>query len=224
MQLTHIIRETRYLDRMTFTIPECALNVTLQEDRYLQCVDGLTDMLERYYKVHASCTCWWYKHFAACDLICTHQQLCHVKYAVMKLHTSPFVHHMVGLLLMCPYQEHQLQTRVDDVILHVLHQCSNTRDYQPLPAVQVLDRLTPIEQQLLSQRLTQLRHVLDPGFSPLNWNSLGIPDFVAICNKVGCTIAHIATLSHRYTISRCGSRANNITCGHAHQYSMQQRQ
>lgn len=51
MQLTHIIRETRYLDRMTFTIPEYALNVTLQEDRYLQCVDGLTDMLERYYKV-----------------------------------------------------------------------------------------------------------------------------------------------------------------------------
>lgn len=51
MQLTHIIRETRYLDRMTFTIPEVALNVTLQEDRYLQCVDGLTDMLERYYKV-----------------------------------------------------------------------------------------------------------------------------------------------------------------------------
>lgn len=54
MQLTHIIRETRYLDRMTFTIPEFALNVTLQEDRYLQCVDGLTDMLERYYKVTPS--------------------------------------------------------------------------------------------------------------------------------------------------------------------------
>ena len=51
MQLTHIIRETRYLDRMTFTIPEYALNVTLQADRYLQCVEGLTDMLERYYKV-----------------------------------------------------------------------------------------------------------------------------------------------------------------------------
>lgn len=38
---------------MTFTIPEFALNVTLQEDRYLQCVDGLTDMLERYYKVRS---------------------------------------------------------------------------------------------------------------------------------------------------------------------------
>ena len=59
-------------------------------------------------------------------------------------------------------------------------------------AVQVLDRLTPIEQQLLSQRLTQLRHVLDPGFSPLNWNSLGIPDFVATCNKVSCSFMHTA--------------------------------
>ncbi len=55
MQLTHIIRETRYLDRMSFTIPEYALNVTLQEDRYLQCVDGLIDMLERYYKVQSYC-------------------------------------------------------------------------------------------------------------------------------------------------------------------------
>ena len=40
---------------MTFTIPEFALNVTLQEDRYLQCVDGLKDMLERYYKVSSPC-------------------------------------------------------------------------------------------------------------------------------------------------------------------------
>lgn len=60
--------------------------------------------------------------------------------------------------------------------------------------MQVLDRLTPIEQQLLSQRLTQLRHVLDPGFSPLNWNSLGIPDFVATCNKVSCAV--VLTVSH----------------------------
>lgn len=60
--------------------------------------------------------------------------------------------------------------------------------------MQVLDRLTPIEQQLLSQRLTQLRHVLDPGFSPLNWNSLGIPDFVATCNKVSCAV--IYTVAH----------------------------
>ena len=58
--------------------------------------------------------------------------------------------------------------------------------------MQVLDRLTPIEQQLLSHRLTQLRHVLDPGFSPLNWNSLGIPDFVATCNKVSCSFLHTA--------------------------------
>ena len=56
--------------------------------------------------------------------------------------------------------------------------------------MQVLDRLTPVEQQLLSQRLTQLRHVLNPGFSPLNWNSLGIPDFVATCNRVSAKLRH----------------------------------
>ena len=61
-------------------------------------------------------------------------------------------------------------------------------------SLQVLDRLTPVEQQLLSQRLTQLRHVLDPGFSPLNWNSLGIPDFVATCNRVSVQ-SHLLTIA-----------------------------
>lgn len=68
MQLTHIIRETRYLDRMTFTIPEYALNVTLQEDRYLQCVDGLTDMLERYYKVRTRHLCMLQPPYMAANL------------------------------------------------------------------------------------------------------------------------------------------------------------
>lgn len=81
MQLTHVIRETRYLDRMTFTIPECALNVTLQEDRYLQCVDGLTDMLERYYKVwpgHNMTSCLGLPH-GFC--IATERTTCHVAVA-----------------------------------------------------------------------------------------------------------------------------------------------
>ena len=50
--------------------------------------------------------------------------------------------------------------------------------------MQVTEQLTGVEQHLLSQRLAQLRTALNPGFSPLNWNSLGIPDFVASCNKV----------------------------------------
>lgn len=35
--LTRLIRETRYLDRMGFTIPDTALNVTLQEEKYHGC-------------------------------------------------------------------------------------------------------------------------------------------------------------------------------------------
>ena len=51
MQLTKLIRETRYLDRMGFVIPEVALNVALQESKFLQCTDGLSTMLESYYQV-----------------------------------------------------------------------------------------------------------------------------------------------------------------------------
>jgi dynein heavy chain, axonemal len=36
--LVQLMRETRYLDRMGFDIPEIALNVTLQEERYIKCV------------------------------------------------------------------------------------------------------------------------------------------------------------------------------------------
>ncbi len=88
---------------------------------------------------------------------------------------------------------HSKHNSWDTLLLHCLPQnfCfwhvqyfTQTSTATRLSFMQVLDRLTPVEQQLLSQRLTQLRHVLDPGFSPLNWNSLGIPDFVATCNKV----------------------------------------
>ena len=54
MQLTKLIRETRYLDRMGFNIPEIALNVTLQEEKYYSCTDGLANMLEQYYQVTAA--------------------------------------------------------------------------------------------------------------------------------------------------------------------------
>ena len=35
--LIQLMRETRYLDRMGFEIPEVALNVTLQEESYIKC-------------------------------------------------------------------------------------------------------------------------------------------------------------------------------------------
>jgi dynein heavy chain, axonemal len=37
--LVQLMRETRYLDRMGFGIPEIALNVTLQEESYIKCVN-----------------------------------------------------------------------------------------------------------------------------------------------------------------------------------------
>lgn len=95
MQLTHIIRETRYLDRMTFTIPEYALNVTLQEDRYLQCVDGLTDMLERYCKVrpplHAHATL----HGSTPCRLHASAVMSGLQTAVAGLLTSALIHRMV---------------------------------------------------------------------------------------------------------------------------------
>jgi dynein heavy chain len=94
--LSHLIRETRYLDRMGFKIPEVALNVTLQEDKYQMCVDGINLMLSSYYSV--------------------------------------------------------------------------------------MDSLNPVERELLSERAKGLRASLNPGFTPLNWNSLGIPDFIGGCN------------------------------------------
>eukprot|EP00976_Prorocentrum_cordatum_P038943 792420-Prorocentrum_minimum.AAC.1 len=47
--LTRLIRETRYLDRMGFVIPETALNVTLQEEKYHGYVEGLRTMLDNYH-------------------------------------------------------------------------------------------------------------------------------------------------------------------------------
>jgi dynein axonemal heavy chain len=47
----------------------------------------------------------------------------------------------------------------------------------------VLDRLSDTERILLSKRIEELRSVLEPGFGPLNWNSLAIPDFVDSCER-----------------------------------------
>ncbi|KAJ1617773.1 dynein heavy chain, N-terminal region 1-domain-containing protein [Pavlovales sp. CCMP2436] len=49
-----LIRESKYLDRMGFSVPETALNVTLQEEKYYECVESLTAMLEYHSSVLAS--------------------------------------------------------------------------------------------------------------------------------------------------------------------------
>ncbi|MEW5308429.1 MAG: hypothetical protein WDW38_000392 [Sanguina aurantia] len=95
--LTRIIRETRYLDRMGFAMPEIALNVALQEDKYLAWLEGLESLLEHYYEV---------------------------------IHT-----------------------------------------------------LTPIERDLMVRKLEELEGALQPGFTILNWNSLGILEFIGAASK-----------------------------------------
>lgn len=44
--LAGLIRESKYLDRMGFPVPETALNVTLQEEKYYVYVESLTAMLD----------------------------------------------------------------------------------------------------------------------------------------------------------------------------------
>ena len=95
--LRRLISETRYLDRMGFTIPETALNIALQEEKYHAYVEGINAMLKAYTQIRSS--------------------------------------------------------------------------------------LTKVENELLRERLASLDQVLTPGFRSLNWNSLGIPDFLTLCNK-----------------------------------------
>jgi len=47
-ELTMIIRESKYLDRLGYQVPEMALNVTLQEDKFHRYVQDLNQMLKYY--------------------------------------------------------------------------------------------------------------------------------------------------------------------------------
>ena len=95
--LVVLIRESKYLDRMGFAVPETALNVTLQEDKYHDNVESLNEML-------------------------------------------------------------------------AAHRA-------------VLDSLSPVEAELLRDRIADLRASLNKGFLLLNWNSLSIPEFTDSCMK-----------------------------------------
>jgi dynein heavy chain len=54
--LQAVIREAKYLDRMGLTVPENALNVALQEDKYIEFVEGLKVMLAHHHTVVSSLT------------------------------------------------------------------------------------------------------------------------------------------------------------------------
>jgi len=95
--LITLIRETKYLDRMGFSIPEIALNVALQEEKFLSWLEGLRSMLSLYFET--------------------------------------------------------------------------------------VNQLAPVEKELLAKKLQELEGSLQQGFVTLNWNSLGISEFVQACNK-----------------------------------------
>lgn len=45
-------------------------------------------------------------------------------------------------------------------------------------------KIIPAERPLLTQFVEDLKNVLKPGLESLNWNSLGIPDFIKKAEQV----------------------------------------
>ena len=96
-ELKDIIKESKYLDKIGFTIPEAALNVALQEDKYYNLVENLNSMLR------------------------------------------------------------------------------NLRN--------VVEPLNAAERKLLLTHLNEVKRIMKPGLTRLNWNSLGIPEYIHKCNQ-----------------------------------------
>ena len=53
-EINEIISEVKYLEQLGFTVPELARNMALQEKKYGQFRDGLTNMLTRYERIMGS--------------------------------------------------------------------------------------------------------------------------------------------------------------------------
>ncbi|KAI8916282.1 dynein heavy chain and region D6 of dynein motor-domain-containing protein [Gorgonomyces haynaldii] len=95
-ELKDIIKETKYLDKMGLAVPEAAMNVALQEEKYHELVENLNMMIRSYNAV--------------------------------------------------------------------------------------MDPLDGAERKLFTAHIAELKRIMKPGFSRLNWNSLGIPEFLQRCN------------------------------------------
>ena len=67
--------------------------------------------------------------------------------------------------------------------------------------LQAIEQLTKEEAELLKERVAGLRKVLAPGFDPLTWTSLTIPEFVASVHQVALTslLATCSALRGRHT-------------------------
>ena len=97
-ELVVLIHETKYLDQLGFKIPETALSVTLQEEKYHKYVESLQLMLNSYYSS--------------------------------------------------------------------------------------LDKIVLAERPLMTDFIEELSRVIKPGLESLNWNSLGIPEFIKNTEQV----------------------------------------
>eukprot|EP00731_Ephydatia_muelleri_P035324 Em0114g8a len=53
-ELIEIILETKYLEKLGFHVPDSARNIALQEDKFVQCWEGLSRILKRYHQVLGS--------------------------------------------------------------------------------------------------------------------------------------------------------------------------
>ena len=130
--LSEIISEARYLEKLGFLVPDLARNVALQEEMFLAYCDGLNHCLHRYHTLLAS--------------------------------------------------------------------------------------LQDAEVELLEDHIRSLQRVLKPGLKRLNWNSLGIQDYITKCEKVCsvyCTFMCVHSLSmhssfSRQSITKFESLANQV--------------
>ena len=48
---------------------------------------------------------------------------------------------------------------------------------------EVIEQLSPIERELMAKKLSELESCLHAGFHILNWNSLGILEFIQACRR-----------------------------------------
>ena len=112
--LKEMIRETKFLEKMGFAMPETAINIALQEDKYMTYVEILEKMLFDYH--------------------------------------------------------------------------------------QVLDSMDEAEKILLQSHIKDVKRVISPGLTRLNWNSLGITDYVNRCNleinRLVTILNHVQKNSH----------------------------
>ncbi len=55
-ELSQVISEAKYLEKLGFPIPDLARSVALQEEKFIAFQDGLNHVLHRYHHVLASLT------------------------------------------------------------------------------------------------------------------------------------------------------------------------